>query len=313
MRTLVYGLQYGDEGKGRVSHLLSKNHDWVVRFNGGPNAGHTVYENDVKYKLHHLPAGVVLGKKVALDTGMVVDLSILLAECEKTNTKPGDIFVSENVHIIQTKHTEADSEGSGIGTTKKGIAYVYADRALKKGVRFKDFTDCPFQRYKGLPPIAASESALFESAQGVMLDVDYGQYPHVTSSSVFPSSLHRIEKRVGVMKAYTSRVGDGPPNYPALPWLSKKGDEYGTTTGRERKCYWLIPHEIDYALSISQPDEIVVTKLDILEGEEIRIYEENGDEKVIGSLSLYKDFLLSRFPKIKYFSESPKGDMIEIA
>lgn len=312
MRTLVFGLQYGDEGKGRVSHLLARNYDWVVRFNGGPNAGHTVYENDIKYKLHHLPAGVVLNKKIALDVGMVVDLSILLKECEITNTKPGDVWVSENVHIIQAKHTDADKEGSGVGSTKKGIAYVYADRALKKGMRFKDFTDCPFKRYKGLPPIAQNESALFESAQGVMLDVDYGCYPHVTSSSVFPSSIHKIEKRVGVMKAYTSRVGDGPPNFDPMPWLSKKGDEFGTTTGRERKCYWLIPHEIDYALSISQPDEIVVTKLDILEGEEIKIIEENGKEKVIGSLDSYKDFLLARFPKIKYFSESPKGEMIQV-
>lgn len=311
-RTVVVGLQYGDEGKGRVSHLLAKDHDWSIRYNGGPNAGHTVYQNDIKYKLHHLPGGTLLGKKVALDTGMVIDLDILSKELKLVGKKPGDIYVSKNAHVITSAHLTADSDGSGVGSTKKGIAYAYADRALKKGQRISDIADCGFVTYRGLPPIEPYESALFESAQGIMLDVDYGCYPWTTSSSVFPSSLHKINNRVGVMKAYTSRVGDGPPYFPEMPWLSQKGDEFGTTTGRTRKCYWLIVDEIQYALKVFQPDSIIVTKLDILEDvSEIKVWEDKT-EKVIGNIDSYKNYLLETFPQITHFSESPKGPLTNV-
>lgn len=312
-RTLVVGLQYGDEGKGRVSHILANEHDWSIRFNGGPNAGHTVYQGDTKFKLHHLPGGILLGKKIALDTGMVIDRNILAKELKLVGVSPEDIWISENAHIIQKSHIEADKDGSGVGSTKKGIAYAYSDRALKKGHRFDEYAEMlRYKIYRGLPPVAKNESALYESAQGIMLDVDYGCYPWTTSSSVFPSSVHKINHRVGVMKAYTSRVGDGPPLLPELSWLSHKGQEFGTTTGRTRKCYWLIVDEIKYALSVYQPDEIVVTKLDILEDiEEIKVWDE-GKEKVIGSLDSYKDFLLETFPGITYFSESPKGPMTKV-
>lgn len=312
MNTLVVGLQYGDEGKGRVAHVLSQKHDWAIRFNGGPNAGHTVYHNNKKHKLHHLPAGSVLGKKVALDTGMVINLETLMKECEVAGVDPATLHVSENVHVIQPRHISSDADGSDVGSTKRGIAYVYGDRALRKGKRIGDIAaEVPFKVYRGLPPIKSGETALFESAQGIMLDVDYGHYPYVTSSSVFPSSLYKIEKRVGIMKAYTSRVGDGPPNFPELPWLGEKGDEVGTTTGRKRKCYWLIVDDLQYALSIYKPDEIVVTKLDILEDVEIKVWH-NKKEVIIGSLTSYKDYLLSMFPQITHFSESPDGDLIKI-
>lgn len=311
-KTLVVGLQYGDEGKGRVSHLLAAEHDWSIRFNGGPNAGHTVYRGETKFKLHHLPGGILEEKKVALDTGMVINFDILLKECEIVDVKPKDIWVSENVHVIQEKHLDADSDGSGCGSTKKGIAYVYADRALKRGVRIGDYNPHGFMLYRGLPPVLKNESALFESAQGIMLDVDYGRYPWTTSSSVFPSSVHKIDRRVGVMKAYTSRVGDGPPHFPEMPWLSQKGDEFGTTTGRTRKCYWLITDEIEYALSVFQPDEIVVTKLDILEDVDVIKVWDNGSEKTIGNIDSYKNFLLETFPRITHFSESPKGPMTKV-
>lgn len=311
MNTLVVGLQYGDEGKGRVAHVLSQKHDWAIRFNGGPNAGHTVYHNNKKHKLHHLPAGSVLGKKVALDTGMVINLETLFKECELAGVDPGTLYVSQNVHVIQSHHLESDVNGSNVGSTKRGIAYVYSDRALRKGTRIGDMADLPFMVYRGLPPMNSGETALFESAQGIMLDVDYGQYPWVTSSSVFPSSLYKIEKRVGVMKAYTSRVGDGPPNLPELPWLSEKGDEVGTTTGRKRKCYWLIVDDLQYATSIYKPDEIVVTKLDILRDVDIKVWH-NQKEVSIGSLDSYKDYLLNLFPQIRYFSEAPDGELIKV-
>ena len=316
MNTLIYGLQYGDEGKGRVSAFFSKTYDWSVRFNGGPNAGHTVWHEGVQYKLNHLPAGIVLNKKVALDAGMVIDFPKLYKEYIKFSNKPC-LYISEKAHIITGEHLKADENGSDIGSTKRGIAYVYRDKVLRKGLRVKEALEknpealqmMNIETYDGLPPIADGESAIYESAQGVMLDVDYGCYPFVTSSTVFPSIIHNISNKIGVLKAYTSRVGDGPPNYPDIPELRKLGQEFGTTTGRPRRCTWLVLDEVEYALKISKPDSIVVTKLDILKDmPDIKIWD-SGKEVTIGNLDTYKDFLLSKFPQIKYFSESADGDL----
>jgi adenylosuccinate synthase len=312
MNGLIVGLQYGDEGKGRVSAWAMTAYDWNVRFNGGPNAGHTVYHNGVKYALHHLPAGSVMGKKIALDAGMVINFDKLRDECKEIGIKVSDLYISENAHIIGPQHLEQDSDGSGIGSTKRGIAYAYSDKALRKGLRFKDHKSFDMlNTYKGLPPIVGNESALYESAQGVMIDVNYGHYPYVTSSSVFPSVIHNIDERIGVMKAYTSRVGDGPPNYEQVEELTVAGDEYGTTTGRPRKCTWLIVDEVKYAISLLDPDQVIVTKLDILKDMDINVWN-NGKLINVGSLDNYKNFLLDTFPRITYFSESPHGDLIEV-
>jgi len=327
MKELIVGLQYGDEGKGRVSAFYGKDADWFVRFNGGPNAGHTVYHEGVKHALHHLPAGAVMGKKVALDAGMVIDPKGLVEECKKANVDPDNLYMSAQAHIIQPKHVEQDSNGSGIGTTRKGIAYAYADKALRKGKRVIDSIRFDSSRYPaffdrrlntkniylGLPPIKSGEHAIYESAQGIMLDIDYGYYPFVTSSSVFPGANHKIDKIIGVMKAYTSRVGNGPPDYNEVEGLADAGDEFGTTTGRKRRCTWLILDEIKRAIAIAQLDEIVVTKLDILKDMDIKVWLGGGTKYIkIGSLDSYKDFLLTHFPQIKYFSESPDGDLIRV-
>jgi adenylosuccinate synthase len=214
--------------------------------------------------------------------------------------------------VITNEHISSDSAGSGIGSTKRGIAYVYGDRALRRGTRIGDIEDSlsgmGISFYSGLPPIGKNERALFEGAQGIMLDVDYGNYPYVTSSSVLPSIAHNITRKIGVMKAYTSRVGDGPPYYPDNEQLRESGGEYGTTTGRPRKCTWNDIDQLKYAFSVVQPDEVVVTKLDILDGMNISVYE-GGKEYCVGDLGAYKSFLLERLPQIKWFSESPHGDM----
>jgi len=315
MKTLVVGAQYGDEGKARVVGYFAKNCDWTIRFSGGGNAGHTVYDdNGVEHKLHYLAAGCVFGKKVAIDTGAVVNLEDLSNEINKQEKV--NLFISKNVHTITKTHIMKDSKGSGIGSTKKGIAYVYGDRALRKGHRItqEDLDEYGIKAtlYRGLPPIAEKESAVFESAQGLMLDIDYGDYPYVTSSSVIPSMAHKINKTVAVMKAYCTRVGSGPPYTPDIENLRITGNEFGTTTGRPRNCHWNDIDQLKYAFSILRPDEIVVTKLDILnEMNSISVYE-NGNLKSIGNVDNYKNFLLETFPKIKYFSESPKGDLIQI-
>lgn len=311
---VILGLQYGDEGKGRVSAYFSKDYDWSVRFAGGPNAGHTVYDHNLKeYKLHHLPSGAVLGKKVALHAGMVVNLPNLIDEYNSIENN-FQLHISKDVHIINENHLSQDSSGSGIGSTKSGIAYVYSDRALRKGMRFGEISDKIdiAKVYSGLPPINNTENALFEGAQGIMLDIDYGDYPYVTSSSVLPSIAHNIKRKIGVMKAYTTRVGDGPPYWPDISELRVAGNEFGTTTSRARKCTWNDKQQLDYALSIVQPDEIVVTKLDILKNvKNICIYD-NGKLKNIGKLEHYKDYLIQTFPKIKWFSESPYGELTKV-
>jgi len=310
MNTLIVGLQYGDEGKGRVSEYYARTHDWCVRFNGGPNAGHTVYDSEgKKHAFHHLPAGIVHDRAIALDAGMVIDPEILTAELAKLNFKP-DLYISEAAHIISNGHKQQDVDGSGIGTTKRGIAYVYADKALRKGERWGNRNIGNFT-YTGLVPAGKDEDILFESAQGLMLDIDYGRYPYVTSSNVMPSSAYQIDHKVGVMKAYTSRVGDGPPYIGEIKHLTQKGQEYGTTTGRPRKCFWVDIDELDYSISIVRPNEIVVTKLDILEGEDICIVE-HGEIVKIGPLNTYIDFLISKYPQITKLSFAPQGNFKEI-
>ena len=315
MKSVVCCLQYGDSGKGRVSAYFCKDYDWSVRYNGSGNAGHTVYDNNgVVYKLHQLPAGAIFGKKIALDTGMAINIEDLKKELDSLK-RPVDLYISENVHIIQPEHLKSDDDGSGIGSTKKGIAYVYSDRALRKGVRAKDIPgleqELNCKLYSGLPPFG-HESALFESAQGIMLDVDYGCYPYVTSSSIMPNMVHHIEHTIAVMKPYVTRVGDGPPHLPDVPELRERGSEFGATTGRPRKCTWFNLKDISYAISIINPDEIVVTKLDILDGMKIGYYDLSGNLKYFNSLSSYEDFLLTMFPQIKWFSKSPDGSLIKV-
>lgn len=320
---VVIGLQYGDEGKGRVTSTFIKDYEWSVRFNGGPNAGHSVYDDEgVLHKLHHLPGGAVFGKKVALHAGMVINPVTFIEECEKLNWR-FPLFISKDVHLIQPEHVTNDSNGSGVGSTKRGIAYVYSDRALRKGIRAGDdsgFWDIIRKRagetykhmYSGMPPMEPGERALLEGAQGIMLDVDYGDYPYVTSSSIMPSIAHKIDRTIGVMKAYVSRVGDGPPNHPDIEELRTLGGEFGTTTGRPRRCTWLDVDQMKYALSIVQPDEVVVTKLDVLKDHDnIAVYRGN-ELYTIGNLDSYKDFLLATFPKIAWFSEAPSGDMTAV-
>lgn len=323
MNTLIVGLQYGDEGKGRVSAHFGKDYDWYVRFNGGPNAGHTVYHEGRKYALHHFPSGAVLGKKVALDAGMVIDVDKMFKEwsdivkCMKG--KQPKIYMSNDAHIIQPEHIKRDGGGSGIGSTKRGIAYAYSDKALRQGMKAgKEFAKqysplkaMGVKMYSGLPPcIGDGESALYEGAQGVMLDINYGCYPYVTSSSVFPSTIHNIDRRIGVMKAYTSRVGDGPPDYPEVDGLAEVGDEFGTTTGRRRRCTWLVMEELEYAISLLQPDEIVLTKVDILDKlDTIGVWMRHGELIEFKTRRDFENFIKTVFPKVTWVSDSPDREL----
>ena len=337
---VIVGTQWGDEGKGKIIDVLSPKADYVVRFQGGNNAGHTVIVNDEKFILHLLPSGIINSAgKCIIGAGVVVDIEVLLKEIdelEKRGKNLDNLFIDERAHIIMPYHIEIDKakeEAMGenkIGTTQRGIGPCYIDKIARNGIRIGDLLEPErfrdkltwnvkekndmLTRYgKGTfdleelyeikfriidavveinEGIEDGKVVLFEGAQALMLDIDYGTYPYVTSSSptsggvtvgtgVAPTKISRV---LGVMKAYTTRVGEGP--FPTElenedgETLRKVGHEFGATTGRPRRCGWLDLVIGRYAVLIDGLTDIVLTKLDVLTGfEKIKVavgYEIDG-------------------------------------
>ncbi|HZU93732.1 MAG TPA: adenylosuccinate synthase [Microbacterium sp.] len=332
---VIVGVQWGDEGKGKATDLLGERTDWVVKFNGGNNAGHTVVVGDEKYALHLLPSGILSpGVTPVIGNGVVIDLEVLFSELEALSARGIDISrlkVSANAHIITQYHRTLDKVTErflgkrNIGTTGRGIGPAYADKINRVGIRVQDLFDENILRQKvegaldqknhllvkvfnrravtvdeivdellvyaeRLRPMVADtghliaealgrgEVVVFEGGQATMLDIDHGTYPFVTSSTataagaasgsgVGPGSLDRI---VGIVKAYTTRVGSGP--FPTElfdeqgEWLRKQGFEFGTTTGRPRRVGWYDAPITRYATRINGITDLVLTKLDILTG-----------------------------------------------
>lgn len=338
MSTAILGLQWGDEGKGKITHLLAKDASMVVRFNGGPNAGHTVIDRGVKFGTHLIPAGAFYPDTTSvLTSGMVIDLKVLREEWELLSEHLGwrpQLIIAENAHVIMPYHRELEElEGSGkhFGTTRRGIAPTYRDKAAKVGLRVGDllYPDIASQRLEMrvallkrewpdaqqiqsldartlldaqltiaeplLPfigdataaigqAIAAEESVMFEGAQGALLDVDHGSYPFVTSSSTTFAGLGNsigipnphVDRRLGVFKAYMTRVGAGP--FPTCvsgeieERLRSVGGEYGVTTGRPRDCGWLDLVALRYAIQLNGCTGLAITKLDVLSGvDEVKV------------------------------------------
>ncbi len=348
MATAVIGMQWGDEGKGKITHLLARDAAMVVRFNGGPNAGHTVIDRGVKFGTHQVPAGAFYpGVTSVLAPGMVIDMWVLREEYDAISSHRGarpEIVIAENAHLILPYHRlleEMEGSGKAIGTTRRGIGPAYRDRAARVGIRAGDLLAPDRLRarlarrieglkrvWPGVPEIAAldpegmtrelldvsapflsaigdaagairaalarGDEVLFEGAQGTLLDVDFGTYPYVTSSSTtfagLPGAIGvpnpQVDRRIGVVKAYTTRVGAGP--FPTEiegklgEELQKKGGEFGVTTGRPRRCGWLDLVGLRHAVALNDPTELAITKLDVLSGlSEIRVcraYRVDGDE-----------------------------------
>jgi adenylosuccinate synthase len=280
------GLQFGDEGKSKIADYLATQADYVVKFQGGPNSGGQVFLEDKMVTLHQIPAGIIQGKKCVLANGMVLEPDILVKEVVELQKLYPDVaerlYISSRSHVIQQEHRDKDNEGSGLGTTKKGIGYCYADKHARTGIRIQDLKNFPLQHrvfdtvnllhnaYQGCKNI------LFQGAQGFQLDIDHGTYPHVTSSSCsiggistgtgFPAN--KIDTIVGIAKAYTTRIGTGP--FPTQnkesEQLQTKGNEFGATTGRPRKCGWLDLVALRHAAKVNGIDFLALTKLDILTG-----------------------------------------------
>jgi len=280
---VVLGLQYGDEGKGKITHHLCKTGGYthVVRFNGGCNAGHTIYHNGKKFVTHHIPAGVFFGIKSIIGPGCVVDPKQFFKELEELRDGGIDIdelvFIAENAHIITDEHLEEDSKDTAIGTTRRGNGPAYREKYARNGFLAKDL---PYLQpylvnfYDELYKDTESPVILCEGAQGFGLDIDWGDYPFVTSShcTVGSAILNGIPPKAirdvwGVAKAYETYVGAKKfeLDNPIFSKIRDLGQEYGATTGRPRQCGWLDWKFLEKSININGINKIVFNKVDILE------------------------------------------------
>ncbi|AVH64235.1 adenylosuccinate synthase [Nostoc sp. 'Peltigera membranacea cyanobiont' N6] len=331
---IVIGAQWGDEGKGKITDLLSRSADVVVRYQGGVNAGHTIVVKGQTFKLHLIPSGILYpNTDCIIGCGTVIDPQVLIAEIDQLkelNISTDHLLISETAHVTMPYHRlidQASEERRGshkIGTTGRGIGPTYADKSERTGIRVLDLMNPDelreqlewtinnknliLEKLYNLPPLDAQEvieeylgyaerlrpyvidtslkisdaiqrrrNILFEGAQGTLLDLDHGTYPYVTSSNpvaggacvgtgVGPTMIDRV---IGVSKAYTTRVGEGP--FPTElhgelgELLCDRGAEFGTTTGRKRRCGWFDAVIGRYAVRINGMDCMALTKLDVLD------------------------------------------------
>jgi adenylosuccinate synthase len=339
---LILGAQWGDEGKGKVVDLLGESYDVVARFQGGPNAGHTVHIGGKKFILHHIPSGILHEHTTCvIGNGVVIDPETILTEIDELEEKGFDVverlLISENAHFILPYHkvmdrvSEAIKEGCAIGTTGRGIGPAYADKISREGIRVGDLIhsgswqdqvrenvrvkNIYLEKVYNEPPVDPdsviglllvfkerlggcvadtvhflhqavenNQRILLEGAQGTLLDVDFGTYPYVTSSNTMIAGVFAglgidprgIDQVLGVLKAYATRVGNGP--FPTElkgsfgGKLRELGGEYGATTGRPRRCGWLDCVAAKYAIQINGIDSLCITKMDVLDTlDEIKI------------------------------------------
>ena len=287
---VVVDLQYGDCGKGKVSHHLCKTKDYthVIRYNGGCNAGHTIYHNDEKFVTHHIPCGVFFGVKSIIGPGCVVNVKQFLSEIEELNSKglktDGMVYIASNAHVITDFHVAQDGQDEIIGTTKRGNGPAYRDKYSRKGMRAIDMpelTDYIIDMYSELHENQEFEEVkiLFEGAQGFGLDIDWGDYPYVTSShcTVGGAILNGVPPKAmrdiwGVAKVYETYVGsklfEGVD--PAFAKIREVGEEFGATTGRPRQVNWLDFDLLKMAININGVNKLVFNKMDVLD--ELKIW-----------------------------------------
>jgi adenylosuccinate synthase len=296
---IIVDLQYGDCGKGKVTHHLCKTGEYthVIRYNGGCNAGHTIYHEGQKFVTHHIPAGVFFGIKSIIGPGCVVSSTQFFKEIEQLEeagikTK-GIVFIANNAHVITDDHLQEDSKDTSIGTTKRGNGPAYRDKYGRKGIHaedmacFKDYLIDVYQElhqkqrvpegYISLDPELHNcfeSKVLFEGAQGFGLDIDWGDYPYVTSSHCTSAAAllngvppQAVRKIWGVAKMYETYVGAKKfqPEDDVFNMLRHVGNEYGATTGRPRQCNWMDWDLLEKAININGVTDIVFNKVDVLQ------------------------------------------------
>ena len=343
---LIVGIQWGDEGKGKIVDLLAQKYDAVARYQGGHNAGHTIWVDGVKYALHLIPSGVLNPEAInIIGNGVVISPEALIKEMKQFDTLEDRLFVSDSAHMILNLHIQIDQAkerargDKAIGTTGRGIGPAYSEKISRSGFRLGELRDIEaladrvleyfetnsaictaigleqptrkalleeFKEYasKLLPYITNTtqliwklldddKKVLLEGAQGTLLDIDHGTYPYVTSSSTISAGActglginpKDIGNITGIVKAYTTRVGNGPFTTEDFgdegERLRTQGHEFGTTTGRKRRCGWFDAIAVKHASRLNGCTDLSLMKLDVLDGfEEIKVciaYEYNGE------------------------------------
>tara|TARA_E500000331_G_scaffold350488_1_gene395463 strand:- start:1342 stop:2352 length:1011 start_codon:yes stop_codon:yes gene_type:complete len=282
---IVVGMSYGDEGKGKITnHLLKENtYDRCVRFNGGCNAGHTIYENDQVVITHHVPAGILHGVKSVIGPGCVIDPDKFIQEMDMLTAAGfdvyGNVFIAQNAHVILDKHKEVDGIETRIGTTRSGNGPAYSAKYARTGVRaehVEKLKDFMIDYYSDLDYLrSVGGKVLFEGAQGFGLDIDYGEYPYVTSSHCTSAgamlngiSWKEVNRVYGVSKCYDTYVGAKSfqdQNDSMLGEFQRIGKEFGATTGRKRQCNYLDLDLLARAVASNGVTDIIFNKLDILQ------------------------------------------------
>lgn len=301
---VVYGLAWGDEGKGKISAAMASQYDWVCRWNGGPNAGHTVYLNGKKHKTHLVPSGIFAGKRCLIGPGCVINPDKFFAEIRELRAAGFDttlVKIHPNAHIITEAHVAYDKQHlQYLGTTGQGIAPCYSDKMIRCGRRAREhfISDWLFDE-------KLSGKILCEGAQSVWLDIDHGDYPYVTSSTTMPYgacslgiSPKRIGRLIGVAKAYDTKSGTDPL-FPVTLWEDQElnqvleaGAEFGTTTGRKRLVNWLNLDKLIAAMQLSGCTELIVNKCDILEKVGIFKVQHQGVLHNFKDLNAMKNFII---------------------
>lgn len=370
---VVVGAQWGDEGKGKLIDILAQYADYIVRYQGGNNAGHTVVVSDEEIILHLIPSGILhKGKCCVIGNGVVLDPQALLEEIETLRLKGIDVdnnlLISDQAHIIFPYHKildrvrESKKSSFRIGTTGRGIGPCYIDKVARCGIRFSDLLEADifrrklklnveeknnilkklynirgvsfekiFEQYTDFKKkiavyaantpkvlnkaISEGKNILFEGAQGTLLDIDFGTYPYVTSSNTTAGGVcagagvspTKIDKIVGAVKAYTTRVGEGPfpTEFPQvlMERVRDLGREFGATTGRPRRCGWFDSVIVRHSCLINGLDELAVMKLDVLDSlDEIKVctaYRYKG--KIFKDFPANIDMLYKCQPSYKIF------------
>jgi len=298
---VIFGLAWGDEGKGKVSNAIADQYDIVCRWNGGPNAGHTVYINDKKYKTHIIPCGIFKNKLSVIGPNCVINIDKFYDEIEYLEKEGFDtslIKVSPKAHIITERHIQYDLKflKPKLGTTGQGIAPAYADKMLRIGKLASSYLD---KKYIWDGELFGK--ILCEGAQSFWLDINYGNYPYVTSSETLPYnacsigfSPKKIREIIGVAKIYDTKSGVDPL-FPESLWnneylnkIIELGKEFGSTTGRKRIVNWLRINHLKQAIKISGVTKLIINKCDILQ--DLNKYKITTDDNLGPSCLDFFDF-----------------------
>jgi adenylosuccinate synthase len=324
---IVVDLQYGDTGKGKITHFLctKKRYTHVLRYNGGGNAGHTIFHNGKKFVTHQIPAGVFWGIRSVIGNGCVVDPAQFLKEIKELNAggvkTKRKIFIAQNAHVITEAHKHEDNKDTKIGTTKRGNGPAYRDKYGRTGIRAADVPTLRpycvdlYKEFFGKKNVRI----LGEGAQGFGLDIDWGDYPFVTSShcmvggatlnAIPPSAIKEVW---GVSKIYETYVGlkKFEPKDPVFAKIREAGEEYGATTGRARQVNWLNVDIVERAVRMNGVTHLVFNKVDVLRAVGQWAILDGGKRRRFRNEREMKAFLVKRFKTIGiprsrlFFSES---------